>query len=50
MFGECSEECGGGVRNKTRAPKILAAFGGKNCTGKSNIQERCNIQDCPGRN
>ena len=45
---ECSESCGGGERIVTRSAKIKAAYGGKECTGSSNIVEDCNVQQCPG--
>ena len=45
---ECSKDCGGGIKFKTRVPEKDAAFGGRECTGLSNITESCNIQKCPG--
>ena len=47
-LGKCSEECGTGFRTNTRAPKVFALFGGKECMGPNNITENCNIQPCPG--
>ena len=48
QLGECSRECGGGVRTNTRLKKINAAFGGNECSGLPTIKENCNIQECPG--
>ena len=46
--GECDEQCGGGMRTNTRAPKVDAQHGGEECTGSSSITESCNEQECPG--
>ena len=46
--GECSKQCGGGKRTNTRAPRVNAAYGGKECIGTSSIEESCNTQECPG--
>ena len=47
-IGECSVECGTGTRLNLREPKVLAAHGGKECSGLANATEICNIQECPG--
>ena len=47
-IGQCSVECGTGTRLNTREPIVLAAYGGKECSGLSNATEICNIQECPG--
>ena len=44
---DCSEDCGGGVREYTRTIKREAENGGTPCTGGSNRTEPCNIQPCP---
>ena len=48
QIGECSEECGGGIRINTRSPKVESAHGGEGCAGSSSITESCNVQECPG--
>ena len=47
-IGECSVECGTGIRLNTREPKVLAAYDGEECSGLANATEICNIQECPG--
>ena len=47
-IGECSEECGGGIRTNTRKPKVEAEHGGEDCSGSPSITESCNVQECPG--
>ena len=47
-IGTCSKECGRGKRTNTRAFKIEATNGGKNCSGVPEIIEDCNIEACPG--
>ena len=47
-FGECSKSCGVGTRMDYRFVRVNASNGGKDCQGLSNIQENCNIQECPG--
>ena len=37
-----------GIQTNTRSPKIIAAFGGENCSGPSDTTESCNVQECPG--
>ena len=46
---ECSEECGGGIQFKTRIQTVIAAHGGQECSGQSNVTESCNTQNCPGK-
>ena len=46
--GECSKDCGGGIRTNSRLVKTEAANGGENCSGVSEIIEDCNIDKCPG--
>ena len=48
IIGECSKECGGGIRINVREPKIDAENGGQQCFGSANITESCNTQECPG--
>ena len=48
VIGECDKKCGGGVRTNTRAEKQGAQHGGEECTGPASIEEKCNIQKCPG--
>ena len=48
QIGECSKSCGGGVVTKTRTKKTLAAHGGEECEGETEISESCNVQECPG--
>ena len=49
QIGECSEECGGGVRTNTRTQKVEADHGGKECQGSFSITESCNVHECPGK-
>ena len=49
QLGECSKECGGGTRINTRSLKVIAAHGGVECSGLSNVTEMCNTQECPGK-
>ena len=46
--GECSLDCGGGVRPMVREIKQEAAYGGKECEGDAHGYEDCNMQCCPG--
>ena len=46
--GECSAECGGGVRINTRTVMKKAEHGGMECFGFSNVTEICNTKSCPG--
>ena len=50
QIGKCSEECGGGVRTNTRAPRVEADHGGKECQGVSSMTESCNVHECTGKN
>merc|ERR1719210_1358543 len=45
-IGKCSKQCGGGRRTNTREQKVLAAHGGKECSGPTKVDEPCNTQDC----
>ena len=47
--GQCSKECGGGIRTNVREPKTKADHGGDNCVGSSNITESCNTHECPSK-
>ena len=46
--GRCTKSCGGGIRNKTRTEKVLAANGGNRCDGPRLVEERCNTENCEG--
>ena len=46
--GDCSKSCGVGSRVNVRTVKVNSSNGGKDCQGLSNIQENCNIFECPG--
>ena len=48
-IGECSKTCGGGKKIITRAKKVEADHGGKECSGSSNITESCNVEECSGK-
>ena len=48
VIGECSMECGGGMRTNTRTEKVSAEHEGDECTGPASIDESCNVQECPG--
>ena len=45
--GECTEACGTGIRNNTRAKLIEEEHGGT-CFGQSSEIEECNTQPCAG--
>ena len=47
-LGECSKDCGSGMRTDFRDIEIKAAHGGIECEGESNITENCNNHECPG--
>ena len=47
-FGNCSKECGGGIRTNIRSIEVHSLNGGEECKGESNITENCNNQPCPG--
>ena len=47
VLGECSQSCGGGKRINTRTKKVTEEYGGK-CDQMAEIEESCNIQECPG--
>ena len=47
-FGNCSKECGSGIRIDVRDIEIQPLNGGKECKGESNITENCNNHQCPG--
>ena len=49
QVGVCDKTCGGGLLTKTRIPKVNEQNGGEECTGRSNVTESCNIQECPGK-
>ena len=45
-IGDCSKECGGGIRTNTRTKKWEATLGGT-CSEESQMEESCNTQECP---
>lgn len=47
-WSNCSAECGGGIKVRSRA-SIPAAFGGRPCTGSSSQQSECNSHHCPSK-
>ena len=52
-FGEwtsCSKTCGGGQQSRSRAIKVEAENGGKECTGSVTDTKLCNTQECIGTN
>ena len=48
QFGDCSEDCGGGVMPKMRVQTVHAEFGGVECAGEGYGEETCNNHPCPG--
>ena len=49
LFGNCSKECGGGIRARTRTCTNPApAHGGSDCEGATSETESCNAEACPG--
>ena len=42
-LGECSTDCGGGMRTDARNIEIKAAHGGGDCEGESNITEKVSL-------
>ena len=47
--GECSKECGGGMKINTRTEKVSAEHGGEDCPGPASEEISCNEQECPGK-
>ena len=47
-FGECSQECGGGIQPTFRIKTQEAIFGGVECDGEGYGEQECNAQPCPG--
>ncbi|XP_060586807.1 SCO-spondin-like isoform X3 [Ruditapes philippinarum] len=45
-WGNCSEPCGGGLRNRTREC-VEPEFGGAMCVGPAEQAEACNQHECP---
>ena len=41
-IGECSKQCGGGRRINKREQNVLAAHGGRECSGPTELDEPCN--------
>ena len=50
VVGQCSLSCGGGVRTNTRSEKVVANSGGRKCIGTTSDEEKCNEQNCTGKN
>ena len=49
-YGTCSESCGPGTKNRTRAcDNPAAVYGGAPCPGESVQNMDCEITPCPGR-
>jgi len=46
-IGECSKQCGGGRRINKREQNVLAAHGGRECSGPTELDEPCNTHKCP---
>lgn len=46
-WSECTAECGGGIRTRTRG-KTEEEHGGEPCTGSGSETEMCNEEECPG--
>lgn len=47
-FGDCSAQCGGGKKSKSRGCTFPPPqHGGKPCSGITTIQQDCNTQACP---
>jgi len=46
-IGECSKQCGGGRRINKREQNVLAAHGGRECSGPTELDEPCNTHECP---
>jgi len=45
--GECSKECGGGMKTNTRTEKVSAEHGGEECPGPDSEEVSCNEHECP---
>ena len=45
--GNCSQPCGGGHQINKRDKLVIEKYGGV-CNGDSEIEEECNIHECPG--
>ena len=49
VMGTCNATCGpSSFRTKTRKKVTEAAYGGQECTNKTEIFENCNLDPCPG--
>ena len=46
--GDCSTDCGGGIRTNSRTRKVVALHGGDKCNGDALSIQSCNTQPCPG--
>ena len=47
-YGDCSEDCGGGIMPMMRVKAVEAQFGGAECEGEGYTEQECNSQPCPG--
>ena len=45
---ECSEDCGGGNKTRSRSKTALESNGGKECEGNATEIVTCNEDSCPG--
>ena len=49
IWGDCTDECNGGVQTRTRTcDNPVPQFGGRKCGGRSKRTRECNLHPCPG--
>ena len=48
VLGDCSQSCGGGTRTDTRTKNVTEEHGGE-CDQIAEMEESCNVQECPGK-
>ena len=46
-WSNCTKECGGGEKTRTRNEATPASNGGQECEGNSTEIETCNQEECP---
>ena len=44
---QCSQSCGGGIRNKVRECVLPKLGGERGCVGEAEVKEECNNEECP---
>jgi len=47
QYGDCSEDCGGGIQPMMRVKTVEAQFNGTECEGEAYGEQECNPDPCP---